>query len=50
MNHRKHSEQIERMLDLMLCLPRIAWGLVLEEVSKKIGAVAPSSPGYSSLL
>jgi hypothetical protein len=40
MNEGKHSEQIERMLDLMLCLPRSAWGLVLEEVNKKIGTVA----------
>jgi hypothetical protein len=40
MHDSKHSEQIERMLDLMLCLPRSAWGLVLEEVNKNIGAVA----------
>jgi hypothetical protein len=35
-----YSEQIERMLDVMLCMPKSAWGLVLEKVEKKIGAVA----------
>jgi hypothetical protein len=34
------SELIERMLDVMLCLPRSAWGLVLVEVEKKIGTAA----------
>ena len=38
MHDRKHSEQIERMLDVMLCMPKSAWGLVLERVEKKIGA------------
>ena len=37
---RRYSEQIERMLDVMLCLPRSAWGLVLAEVNKKIGTAA----------
>jgi hypothetical protein len=40
MHDRKHSEQIERMLDVMLCMPKSAWGLVLEKVEKKIGAAA----------
>jgi hypothetical protein len=35
-----YSEQIERMLDVMLCMPKSAWGLVLEKVEKKIGAAA----------
>ena len=40
MHDRKHSEEIERMLDVVLCMPKSAWGLVLEKVEKKIGAVA----------
>ena len=40
MHDRKHSAQIERMLDVMLCMPKSAWGLVLEKVEKKIGAAA----------
>ena len=28
------------MLDVMLCMPKSAWGLVLEKVEKKIGAAA----------
>ena len=38
MDDRKYPEQIERMLDVMLCMPKSAWGLVLEKVEKKIGA------------
>jgi len=37
---RKYSAQIERMLDVMFCMPKSAWGLVLERVEKKIGASA----------
>src|SRR2546430_17202284 len=40
MHDRKYSEQIERMLDVMLCMPKSAWGLVLEKIEKKIGAAA----------
>jgi hypothetical protein len=40
MNHGAYPEQIERMFDAMLCLPRTAWGLLLREVEKKIGADA----------
>jgi hypothetical protein len=40
MRDRKHSEQIERMLDVILCMPKSAWGSVLEKVEKKIGAAA----------
>jgi hypothetical protein len=40
MHDHKYSEQIERMLDVMLCMPKSAWGLVLERVEKKIGAAA----------
>jgi hypothetical protein len=40
MHDHKYSEQIERMLDVMLCMPKSAWGLVLEKVEKKIGADA----------
>lgn len=40
MNHDTYPEQIERMFDAMLCLPRTAWGLLLREVEKKIGADA----------
>lgn len=38
MAHREYPDQIERMFDAMLCLPRSAWGLLLREVEKKIGA------------
>jgi hypothetical protein len=38
MHDGKYSGQIERMLDVMLCMPKSAWGLVLEKVEKKIGA------------
>ena len=38
MRDHDYSEQIERMLDVMLCMPKRAWGLVLEKVEKKIGA------------
>ena len=38
MDDRKYPEQIERMLDVMLCMPKSAWGLVLVKVEKKIGA------------
>jgi hypothetical protein len=38
MRDHDYSEQIERMLDAMLCMPKRAWGLVLEKVEKKIGA------------
>jgi hypothetical protein len=40
MHDRKYSEKIERMLDVMLCMPKSAWGLVLEKVEKRIGAAA----------
>jgi hypothetical protein len=40
MHDGKYSQQIERMLDVMLCMPKSAWGLVLEKVEKKIGAAA----------
>jgi hypothetical protein len=40
MRDRKYSEKIERMLDVMLCMPKSAWGLVLERVESKIGAAA----------
>jgi hypothetical protein len=40
MHDGKYSEQIERMLDVMLCMPKSAWGLVLEKVEKKIGSAA----------
>jgi hypothetical protein len=40
MHDRRFSERIEGMLDVMLCLPRYAWGLVLVDVDKKIGTVA----------
>ena len=36
-DNRGYPEHIERMLDVMLCLPRSAWGLVLAKVEKKIG-------------
>ena len=40
MNDRKYPKRIERMIDVMLCIPKSAWGLVLEKVEKKIGAAA----------
>ena len=40
MHDGKYSVQIERMLDVMLCMPKSAWGLVLEKVEKKIGAAS----------
>jgi hypothetical protein len=40
MRDRGFSEHIEGMLDVMLCLPRRAWGLVLIDVDKKIGTAA----------
>ena len=40
MNENKYPERIDRMFDAMLCLPRTAWGLLLREVEKKIGADA----------
>jgi hypothetical protein len=40
MRGHKFSEQIEAMLDVMLCLPRHAWGFVLIDVDKKIGTAA----------
>jgi hypothetical protein len=40
MRNRKHSEQIERMLNVMLCMPKSAWGSVLEKVEKKIEVAA----------
>jgi hypothetical protein len=40
MHDRRFSEQIEGMLDVMLCLPRRAWGFVLIDVDKKIGTAA----------
>lgn len=36
----KYPERIERMLDVMVCLPKNAWGLVLLDVEKKVGTVA----------
>jgi hypothetical protein len=36
----RYPEQIERMLDVMLCMPKSAWGLVLAKVEKKIGTAA----------
>jgi hypothetical protein len=40
MRDRKFSDRIEGMLDVMLCLPRRAWGFVLIDVDKKIGTAA----------
>jgi hypothetical protein len=40
MRDRRFSEQIDRMLDVMLCLPRYAWGFVLIDVDKKIGTAS----------
>jgi hypothetical protein len=36
----RYSEQIEGMLEVMLCLPRSAWGLVLKEMANRIGTGA----------
>ena len=33
----KYPEHIERILDVMVSLPKSAWGLVLLDVEKKIG-------------
>jgi hypothetical protein len=40
MRDRRFSEQIDEMLDVMLCLPRYAWGFVLVDVHRKIGTAA----------
>jgi hypothetical protein len=40
MHEHEHSQQIEQMLDVMLCLPKSAWASVLLGVKKKIGAAA----------
>ena len=40
MGDHEYPDQIERMFDAMLCLPRSAWGLLLQEVEKKIGGRA----------
>ena len=37
---RRFSERVERMLDVMLCLPRRAWAVVLTDVEKRIGTAA----------
>ena len=36
----KYPERIERMLDVMIAIPKDAWGLVFLELEKKIGAAA----------
>jgi hypothetical protein len=36
----KYPEHIERILDVMVSLPRSAWGWVLLDVEKKIGTAA----------
>jgi hypothetical protein len=36
----KYPERIERMLDVMVSLPKDAWGWVLLDVEKKIGTAA----------
>ncbi len=36
----KYPERIERMLDVMVCLPNNSWGFVLLERRKKIGTGA----------
>ncbi len=36
----KYPERIERMLDVMVCLPKNAWGWVLLDIEKKIGTAA----------
>jgi hypothetical protein len=40
MGDRGFSEHIEGMLDVMLYLPRRAWGFVLMDVDKRIGTAA----------
>ena len=40
MHQHEHSQQIEEMFDVMLCLPKSAWQCVLSEVDKKIGTAA----------
>jgi hypothetical protein len=40
MRDRRFPEPIEGMLNIMLCLPRRAWGFVLIDVDKKIGTAA----------
>jgi len=40
MDGHEYPKHIERMLDVMLCLPRSAWGLVLARVENKIGRAA----------
>ena len=36
----KYPERIERLLDVMVAIPKDGWGLVFLEVEKKIGAAA----------
>ena len=36
----KYPEHIERILDVMVSLPKNAWGLVLLDMEKKIGTAA----------
>jgi hypothetical protein len=36
----KYPKHIERMLDVMVCLPKNAWGWVLLDIEKKIGTAA----------
>ena len=36
----RYPERIERMLDVMIALPKNAWGWVLLDVEKKIGTAA----------
>ena len=36
----RYPERIERMVDVMIAIPKNAWGLVFLEVEKKIGAPA----------
>ena len=40
MDDPEYPKHIERMIDVMLCIPKSSWGLVLEKVEKKIGATA----------
>jgi hypothetical protein len=40
MDDPEYPGHIERMLDVMLCLPKSAWGLVLASVESKIGRAA----------
>jgi hypothetical protein len=37
MNDRAHSNQIERILDVMTLVPPYGWALLLAEVEQKIG-------------